>query len=299
MLKLPVRSCTKDLDCCFVGVPLDCGTWNRPGTRFGPRQIRAESATITGGYNLSTGAAPLESLRVADVGDVKLNPHRIDVACTDIRTGFEYLIKSGCRTLALGGDHFMTYPILQAYSEKYGPVGMIHIDAHSDVWDVSGGCVDEKLFHGSPFRRAVEDGCLDPKRVVQIGLRGFIEGPDHFDWPRQQGFWQILASDCYYKSLVPLMAEVRAHMGEGPVYLTFDIDGIDPGFAPGTGTPEIGGLTPIQALEIIRGCRGLDIIGCDVVEVSPPYDHSGTTALLAANLLLEMLCIMPGVRYYK
>lgn len=258
-----------------------------------------ESSALADGYNMSTGAAPFESLRVADVGDIKLNPHRVDVACSDIKVGFQHLLENTtCRTLAMGGDHLMLLPILQAHAAKYGPVGLIHIDSHSDVWD-SGAEGTEMLFHGSPVRRAVESGCIDTSRVVQIGLRGFVEGPEHFDWPREQGFRQVLASDCYYKSLAGLMAEVRDQMGSAPVYLTFDIDGVDPSFAPGTGTPEVGGLTSIQALEIIRGCRGLNVVGGDVVEVSPPYDHAGMTSFLAANLLLEMLCIMPGVRYYK
>ena len=153
----------------------------------------------------------------------------------------------------------------------------------------------EKIAHGTPFRRAVEEGLLDDKRCVQIGLRGTGYAADDFDWPRQQGFRVVQAEECWYKSLTPLMEEVRAQIGDGPVYLTFDIDGLDPAFAPGTGTPEIGGLTTIQALEIIRGCRGLNLVGCDLVEVSPPYDTSGNTALTAANLLFEMLCVLPGV----
>ncbi|MBS0388266.1 MAG: arginase family protein, partial [Proteobacteria bacterium] len=148
----------------------------------------------------------------------------------------------------------------------------------------------------TPFRRAVEEGLLDTRRAVQIGLRATGYGADDFDWPRQQGMRVVQAEECWHRSLEPLMAEVRAQLGKGPVYLSFDIDGLDPAYAPGTGTPEIGGLTTIQGMEIIRGCLGLQLVGCDLVEVSPPYDPFGTTSLLAANLLYEMLCVLPGVR---
>jgi guanidinobutyrase len=154
----------------------------------------------------------------------------------------------------------------------------------------------EPIAHGTPFRRAVEAGVLDTGRCVQIGLRGSGYAADDFDWPRRQGFRVVQAEECWHKSLTPLMEEVRAQMGTRPVYLSYDIDSLDPGFAPGTGTPEIGGLTTIQALEIIRGCHGLDLVGCDLVEVSPPYDTTGNTALTAAYLLFEMLCVLPGVK---
>ena len=170
----------------------------------------------------------------------------------------------------------------------------MHIDAHADINDTMFG---EKIAHGTPFRRAVEEGLLDGKRCVQIGLRATGYAADDFDWPRQQGFRVVQAEECWYKSLAPLMAEVREQVKGGPVYFSFDIDGLDPSYAPGTGTPEIGGLTVPQALEIIRGSRGLDLVGGDLVEVAPPYDVSGNTSLTAANLLFEMLCVLPGVVY--
>jgi guanidinobutyrase len=196
--------------------------------------------------------------------------------------------------LTLGGDHTIALPILRAMRKKYGPVGLVHIDAHADINDSMFG---EKIAHGTPFRRAVEEGLLDGKRVAQIGLRGTGYTAEDFDWPRSQGFRVVPAEECWYKSLAPLMAEIRDQVGGGPVYLSIDIDGLDPSFAPGTGTPEIGGLTIWQALEIIRGCRGLNIVGGDLVEISPPYDLSGNTALVGANLLFEMLCILPKVQY--
>ncbi|XP_033977990.1 agmatinase, mitochondrial-like [Trematomus bernacchii] len=193
-----------------------------------------------------------------------------------------------------GGDHTIAYPILQAVAEKHGPVGLVHVDAHADTSDVVLG---ERIGHGTPFRRCVEEGLLDCSRVVQIGLRGSGYSADSYACSRAQGFRVVQVEECWFKSLAPLMEEVRGQMGGGPVYLSFDIDALDPGFAPGTGTPEIAGLTPIQGVEIIRGCRGLNLVGCDLVEVSPPYDTTGNTALTGANLLFEMLCVLPNVKY--
>ena len=192
----------------------------------------------------------------------------------------------------MGGDHTVVLPILRAMRKKHGPVGLVHVDAHTDINDTMFG---EQITHGTPFRRAVEEDLLDCDRVVQVGVRGTGYASDDFDWSREQGFRVVQAEECWYKSLDPLMAEVREQVGGGPVYLSFDIDGLDPAFAGGTGTPEVGGLTITQGMEIIRGCRGLDLVGCDLVEVAPAYDPSGNTSLVAANLLYEMLCVLPGV----
>ncbi|XP_052782550.1 guanidinobutyrase-like [Mya arenaria] len=293
MMRLPVQNNTEGLDACFVGVPLDIGTSNRSGTRHGPRQIRCESSLIRK-VNIATGACPFDSMQVADVGDVNLNLYNLPKACEDIRKHFLGLVQAGCVPLALGGDHTMTYPILQAIKEKHGPVGLVHIDAHADTNDKMLG---ESIAHGTPFRRAFEEGCLVGNKVIQIGLRGSNYTLDDYEWGKKQGFRIVEAFECWHKSLSPLMEEVRVMMGDHPVYISFDIDGLDPCFAPGTGTPEIGGLTSIQGLEIVRGCRGLNIVGGDLVEVSPPYDFQGTTALTAANLLFEMLCVLPKVKY--
>jgi len=291
MMRLPTQPNAAELDACFVGVPLDVGTSNRGGSRFGPRQIRAESAMIRP-YNMATRAAPYDSLSVADVGDVAINTFDLKKSVDIIEEAYDEILAHDCRPLTLGGDHTIVLPILRAMHKKHGPVGVVHVDAHADVNDTMFG---EKIAHGTPFRRVVEEGLVDPHRVVQIGLRATGYAAEDFDWPRQQGFRVVQAEECWHKSLVPLMEEVRAQMGGGPVYVSFDIDGIDPAFAPGTGTPEIGGLTGIQGIEILRGCRGLEIVGGDLVEVSPPYDSSGNTALLGANLLYEMLCSLPGV----
>jgi guanidinobutyrase len=290
-MRLPAQPDASGLDACFVGVPMDIGTSNRPGTRFGPRQIRAESCFVRP-YNMASRAAPFDSLQVADIGDVAIDTFNLP-KCMDIITeAYERILADGCIPLTLGGDHTIAYPILRAMARRHGPVGLIHVDAHADINDHMFG---EPIAHGTPFRRAVEAGVLDTGRCIQIGLRGSGYAADDFDWSRSQGFRVVQAEECWHRSLTPLMAEVRAQMGDGPVYLSYDIDSLDPGFAPGTGTPEIGGLTTIQALEIIRGCWGLNLVGCDLVEVSPPYDTSGNTALTAAYLLFEMLCVLPGV----
>lgn len=293
MMRLPVQETAAGLDAAFVGIPMDIGTSNRSGTRLGPRQIRDESRMLRP-YNMATRAAPFDSLQVADIGDVPVNPFNLRQSVEIIRDFHGDVLRHGCIPLTLGGDHTLTLPILRAMHARHGPVGLIHVDAHADINDRMFG---EDIAHGTPFRRAVEEGLLDCPRVVQVGLRGTGYTAEDFDWSRQQGFRVVPVEECWYRSLAPLMDEVRQQVGGGPVYISFDIDSIDPGHAPGTGTVEIAGLTPPQALEIIRGACGLDIVGADLVEVSPPYDPSGNTALLAANLLFEMLCVLPRVQY--
>ncbi len=296
-MRLPGRTDPADLDVAVVGVPFDIGTSNRPGARFGPRGIRSESVLLRP-YNMATRAAPFDSLRIDDCGDVATNPYNLLESVTRIEDHYRDLMDHDVRTATMGGDHTIVLPILRAMAAKHGPVGLVHVDAHTDINDTMFG---EKIAHGTPFRRAVEEGLLDCERVVQIGVRGTGYAADDFDWSREQGFRVVQVEECWHRSLEPLMAEVRAQVGgadgNAPVYLSFDVDGIDPAFAPGTGTPEIGGLTTVQALEIVRGCRGLDIRGCDLVEVAPAYDLSGATSLLAANLVYEMLCVLPGVEY--
>ena len=291
MMRLPIAESAAGLDACFVGVPFDIGTSNRAGARFGPRQIRAESALLRP-YNMATGAAPFDSLDVGDLGDVAINPYSIEKSVALIEGAFAEILDAKCRPLTLGGDHTIALPILRAMCRRHGPVSLVHVDAHGDVNDTMSG---ETITHGTPFRGALEEGLLDAHRVFQIGLRGTGYSADDFDWSRRQGFRVVPADQCWYRSLEPLMVEVREVIGDRPLYVSFDIDGLDPAFAPGTGTPEIGGLTIAQGLEIVRGVQGLDVVGGDVVEVSPPYDTSGNTALVAANLLYEMLCVLPGV----
>ncbi len=291
MMRLPTQTTASGLNAAFIGIPMDHGTSFRPGTRLGPRQIRAESAMLRP-FNMATGAAPFNHLHVADIGDVPINTFNLQKTVDIITTFYDDVLAYGTVPLTLGGDHTLTWPILRAIKAKHGPVALIHIDAHADINDTMFG---EKVAHGCPFRRAWEDGCLQNDKVFQIGLRGTGYSPDDFNWGRERGWTVIQAEDCWHKSLKPLIGEIRAKIGDTPTYLSYDIDSLDPAFAPGTGTLEVGGLTVWQGLELIRGCAGLNLVGCDLVEVSPPYDPQGSTALIAANFLYEMLCVLPGV----
>lgn len=291
MMRLPSQVDASGLDVAFVGVPMDHGTSNRPGTRLGPRQIRDESRMLRP-FNMATRAAPFDHLQVADIGDVPINTFDLKKT-VDIIAGFHRnVLAQGAIPLTLGGDHTLTWPILRAMKEKHGKVALIHVDAHADINDTMFG---EKVAHGCPFRRAWEEDCLIDEKVFQIGLRGTGYSPDDFDWGRKRGWTVVQAEECWHKSLTPLMETIRAKIGDAPCYISYDIDSLDPAFAPGTGTVEPGGLTIWQGLEIVRGCAGLNMVGGDLVEVSPPYDPSGNTALIGANLLYEMLCVLPGV----
>lgn len=293
MFRLPAAENAAGLDIAIAGVGLDIGTSNRTGTRFGPRQIRCESVMVRP-YCMATGAAPFDSFQIADVGDVALNSYNL-LKSIDIIEGFYAdVLEHGAKPVTIGGDHTITLPILRALHKANGPMALVHVDAHADVNDLMFG---EKIAHGTIFRRAIEEGLVDPRRMVQIGLRTTGYSAEDFDWPRKQGVRVVTAEECWYRSLAPLMDEIRYSFGmDVPTYLSFDIDGLDPSVAPGTGTPEPGGLMASQGVEIIRGCFGLNLVGADLVEVSPPYDTSGNTSLLAANLVFEMLCSMPGCR---
>jgi len=294
-MRLPSSDISSELDVGFVGVPLDIGTSNRPGARHAPREIRDESRMLRP-FNVSTGADPFNSLQIADIGDVPINTFNLLKSIEIIESFYDEVLAKDITPLSIGGDHTIVLPILRSIKKKYGSVGLIHIDAHADVNDDMFG---EKIAHGTPFRRAFEEGLLDGSRVAQIGLRGTGYSPDEYKWSQEKGARVVTAEDCWFKSLAPLMAEIRQQLGDGPVYISFDIDGLDPAYAPGTGTPEVGGLTVHQGIEIIRGCRGLNVVGGDLVEVSPPYDVSRNTSVVAANLLYEMLCVLPGVSYSK
>ncbi len=287
-MRLPGTSALAELDVAVVGVPFDLGTSNRPGARFGPRAIRAESVLIRP-YNMATRAAPFERWRIDDVGDVATNAFNLADSVARIEAYYDELTAADVRPVSLGGDHTIVLPILRALARRHGPLGLVHIDAHTDINDAMFG---ERITHGTPFRRAMEEGLLDGGRVAQIGVRATGYAADDFDWSRQQGFRVVQVEECWHRSLDPLMGEIRDQLGDGPVYISFDIDGLDPAFAPGTGTPEIAGLTVAQGVEIIRGCTGLDVVGADLVEVAPIYDTTGTTALTAANLVYEMLCVL-------
>jgi len=298
-MRLPIAQPPKangDLDVAFLGIPLDTATSNRPGARFGPRHIRTESPMVRK-RNHATGAQPFDTLKVADIGDVDVCLYDIKKAADRITDYYNGLMSVNCKPLTMGGDHFVSYPILRAIAAKHGPVALIHVDAHADTAEHQSHF---DLTHGTPFRRAWEDKLLDNEKVFQIGIRGTGYEKGDTQWGRDQGWRVVRAEECWHKSLDPLMSEIRNTIGQDtPVYLSFDIDSIDPSACPGTGTPEIGGLTTAQALEVVRGCKGLNLVGCDLVEVAPIYDVTGTTAITAANLLYEMLCVMPGVQYIQ
>ncbi len=288
-MRLPQVETAAGLDVAVMGVPMDIGTSWRSGTRFGPKQIRAESAMIRP-YNIQTGAAPFEKLQVADIGDVAINTFDLAETISIIERWTDAVLSHGAIPLTLGGDHTLTLPILRAVAKHHGPVALVHVDAHADVNDVMFGV---RECHGTVFRRAYEENLILPDKVWQIGLRGTGYGPDDFNTPRDWGFNLITAPEIWHRSLAPLADTIKQAIGTTKVYLSYDIDSLDPAYAPGTGTPEIGGLTPPQAMELIRGLDGLEIVGADMVEVSPPYDPSGNTALVAANLAYEILSILP------
>ncbi|MEX0943261.1 MAG: agmatinase [Pseudomonadales bacterium] len=291
MFRLPAPSSASGVDVGIVGVPLDIGTSNRTGARYGPREIRAESVLVRP-YNMATRAAPFDSFQVADLGDVALNAYNLSASIEIIEAHYRELLNQPLIPVSIGGDHTIALPILRALVKKHGPVAVIQVDAHADMNDSMFG---ERITHGTIFRRAIEEELIQPGKMFQIGLRATGYAANDFEWARGQGVHVIQAEECWYKSLAPLMEQARTLIGsDAPVYLSFDIDGLDPSVAPGTGTPEPAGLSASQALEIIRGCYGLNLVGCDLVEVSPPYDPSGNTALLAANLIFEMLCALPG-----
>ncbi|RLJ41756.1 guanidinobutyrase [Litoreibacter meonggei] len=292
-MRLPKVENAEGLDVAFVGIPMDHGSSWRSGTRFGPAQVRNESSMIRP-YAVQTGAAPFDALQCADIGDVAINTFNLRDSIRIITEYYDTLLKHDVIPMTIGGDHTITLPILRAIAKKHGPVGLVHVDAHADVNDEMFG---ERECHGTVFRRAYEEGLLRPTDVYQIGLRGTGYTAEDFDEPREWGFNLTLAQEVWHKSTAPLAAQIKNNMGAGPVYITYDIDSLDPSIAPGTGTPEIGGLTTPQALELIRGLRGLPIVGCDLVEVAPPYDTSGNTALTAANIMFEMLSVLPGVPY--
>lgn len=289
-MRLPVANDLKGLDVAVLGIPLDIGTSWRSGTRMGPKQIRSESAMIRP-YNMATGVAPFERLQVADIGDLAINTFSLSESLRIIAESYEQILTYDAMPMAMGGDHSITLPILRAMAKRHGPVALIHVDAHADVNDHMFG---ERETHGTILRRAHEEGLINPEKTYQIGLRGTGYAASDFTEAAGWGFQQWPADELWHRSLSQLGAEIRRDIGDHATYLTYDIDSLDPAFAPGTGTPEIGGLTTAQAMELIRALKGVNIVGCDLVEVSPPYDTSGTTALTAANLLYEMLCILPG-----
>jgi agmatinase len=287
-MRLPHVDDPAGLDVAIVGVPYDGGTSYRPGARLGPREIRSQSSLIRS-YNFFQNVAPFDRLNVADVGDVDAPPVSIEKAYAAIEARLAAIAAAGARPIVVGGDHSITLPVLRALAKRHGPLALVQVDAHIDTWDEYFG---GKYFHGTPFRRAIEEGLIDGRRFVQVGIRGPMYGEDDFDFHRQHGITMIDIDRVKDRGIPAIVDDVR-RVATGPVYLTFDIDGVDPAFAPGTGTPEVGGLTSHDALRLVRGLSGLTLVGGDFVEVSPLFDGPGQiTAVLAANLMFEFLCAM-------
>lgn len=286
------RPHTRDLngvDVAVVGIPYDGATSYRSGTRFGPRAIREQSLLLWG-YNNALGVAPFQKLRVVDYGDFEVVPPDVVATHQSIEQEAARILDQDVRLISLGGDHSITLPLLRAHHRKQGPLAVVHFDAHPDTWDREFG--DQKYSHGTPFRRAIEEGLIDTTAYVQIGIRGPTAGPQDYADALRLGAHMITLDDAVGRGIKAIVDEVRERVGSKPVYVTFDIDAADPAFAPGTGTPEVGGFSSHQLLQLVRGLRGMNHVGFDLVEVSPPFDHAGITAILAANLVFEFLSLM-------
>ena len=290
-MRTPYTTDFNNLDIALVGVPYDGAVEARSGTRMGPRQIRDMSSMMRSIHHV-TRINPYELCKVGDVGDVHFN-QIFDVRAShkDITAFYRNLDKAGVTPISAGGDHSITLPIMRAIASK-GSVGLVHIDAHTDCCDEE---MNSKYSHGTPFRRAVEEGLLDPKRTIQIGIRGAANSDECWEFGAKHGIRIVYIEEFTKLGVEKVIEEARFIVGNDPTYISFDVDGIDPAFTPGTGTPEIGGLTTIEAQTLIRGLRGINLVGADVVEVSPPFDSSGNTALVAATIMYEILCIMAEV----
>ncbi|MGE0238675.1 MAG: agmatinase [Parvibaculaceae bacterium] len=285
-MRLPIAE-PDQVDIALVGVPFDGGTTNRTGARHGPREIRSQSSLVRRVHHV-TGLSPFDRARCGDCGDAPVNPLDLMASLAGIEAFFTRIHRARARPLTAGGDHLVTLPILRALAAK-GPVGLIHFDAHSDTYDSFFG---NRYNHGTPFRRAIEEGLLDPRRMIQIGIRGAISDAGNYDYARDQGVRIVFIEEFAERGVKAVMAEARQLVGDRPTYVSFDIDALDPSIAPGTGTPEIGGITTREAQALVRLLDGVDIIGADLVEVSPPLDPTGATALAGATMMFELLCVM-------
>ncbi len=288
-MRAPHRPDLDGVDIALYGVPYDGGVTNRPGAHHGPREIRNQSSLMRA-INHATRINPFELCSVADVGDVRFAQVFDNAASmADIETFVRGIADARAAPLAAGGDHSITYPVFRALATPEAPLGMVHIDAHTDTWGPFRG---SKFHHGSPFRLACDDGLLDPARTIQIGIRGAQNWADGWEYSLAQGMRVVFIEEFMDLGVEGVVAEARRVVGDGPTYVSFDVDGLDPVYAPGTGTPEVGGITTREALSLLRGLRGLQTVGGDVVEVAPPFDPSGNTALVGATLMYEILCLL-------
>jgi len=276
-------------DVAIVGVPFDSGTSHRSGTRFGPRKIR-EMSMLLWGYNNPLGVAPFKALRVIDYGDVDVVPVDIEDTFAAIEREVGAILDAGATVVTLGGDHSIALPLLRAHARRHGRLGVVHFDSHPDTWNSEFG--DKPYSHGTPFRRAIEENLIDTSAYIQIGIRGPTSGAGDLQDARDLGARVITIDEAMAIGVPAVLEEIHGKAAGKKVYLSFDIDAVDPAFAPGTGTPEVGGFTSYDALQLVRGLQGLNLVGFDLVEVSPPYDHGDITAILASNIAFEFLSLI-------
>ena len=294
-MRAPLADSLDGVDIGLIGVPTDLGVTNRPGARHGPREIR-NSSSLMRAFNLGMRMNPYDLCRIADLGDVRLSSrYDLKSQVDDIARFYRGVHEAGVLPVTAGGDHSITYPIFKGIAAQR-PIGMIHIDAHTDTW---GEAFGSKFTHGAPFRLAVEDGLLDPKRTIQIGIRGGQNQMDGIEFSERHGMRVVFMEEFARVGVARVIEEARRVVGDGPTYISFDVDGLDPVYAPGTGTPEIGGISTVDALRFLYGLRGLKLIGGDVVEVAPPYDQTGNTALVGASIMFEILCLVADSNFRR
>jgi agmatinase len=286
-MRLPHITDLEGVDFVIVGVPFDTGATYRVGARFGPSGIRQESMLLRP-YNPALQVNIFDHLSGVDYGDLPVTPGYFPESHAQITAAAKVVLESKATPIFLGGDHSVSLPLLRAVAAKHGPLALVHFDSHSDLWE---GYFGGKDTHGTPFRRAVEEGLLDTKRSSQIGLRGPLYGPEDVSISEDLGFAMISGPELHEIGIKETLRRIHGRIGSGPAYLSFDIDFVDPTFAPGTGTPEVGGFSSAQCQELLRGLSGIDFVAYDLVEVMPPYDVAGTTCLLAANLIYEMISL--------
>ncbi len=285
--RLPRLDEVERWDVAVLGIPFDAGVTYRPGARFGPQAVRQGSRLLRP-YHPPLDAEPFETQQVVDAGDLPVNPFSIETAVGEIEAGAAPFLAGGGRLVSIGGDHTIALPLLRAVTRQHGPVAVVHFDAHLDTWDTYFGAA---ITHGTPFRRASEEGLLAPHRSVHVGIRGPLFTPQDLSEDRNLGFQVIQTMDVAERGVAEVARDIRERVGETPLYISVDIDVIDPGLAPGTGTPEAGGLLSREVLSVLRGLAGLRIVAADVVEVAPPYDHAEVTAIAAAHVVYELLAL--------
>jgi agmatinase len=286
--RLPRLDQVPRADIVVAGVPFDSGVSYRPGARFGPTHVR-ESSRLLRPYNPAMDVSPFEIAQVADAGDIAANPFNIHEAIETIEAGAGAPTAARASLVTIGGDHTISLPLLRAAAQRHGPVALVHFDAHLDTWDTYFGA---EYTHGTPFRRAVEEGIVDTEALSHVGTRGPLYGKKDLEDDRRFGFGIVTSSDVYYQGVAEIVDKLRQRLGNRPVYVSIDIDVLDPAHAPGTGTPEAGGMTSRELLEILRGFRGLNIIGADVVEVAPAYDHAEITGVAAAHVAYDLVSLL-------